>query len=877
MEKMGLNEIREKYLSFFEGKGHYRMKSHSLIPENDNSLLLISAGMAPLKAYFTGEKTPPSTKAVSCQKCVRLSDIENVGRYARYGTYFEMLGNFSFGDYFKKEAQTWAWEFVTQELKIPVERLHVSVYLEDDEAYDIWEKDIGVDPSHIVRLGKEDNFWEIGVGPCGPCSEIYIDRGEEYKCDNPNCSVGCDCDRYMEFWNLVFTQFYHDGNDNYTPLEKKNIDTGMGLERIACIMQDVDTIFEVDTMANIRDKVCEVTGAVYNKNPKDDISIRIITDHIRSATFMICDGVMPSNAGRGYVLRRLIRSASRHGRLLGMKDLFMYKLLGVVIEENEGAYPELLERQDIIRRVIHNEEERFAATIESGLKKLSDMMSTLSEHGTLSGENAFRLYDTDGFPLELTAEILQEKGFSVDRKSFEELMEKQRRLARSARANADTAGWEGEDEVLKTLPPTEFIGYDTLEDTAKILALITEGGAIKSAQEGENVRLILDKTPMYAESGGQLFDRGHVSSEQGRIMINSVTKSADGVFIHHGEVVSGEMNQGDSVTAATDRKRRQGLMRAHSATHLLHMALRKVLGEHVEQKGSLVDVDRLRFDFTHFDAVTHDQLIRVEDIVNEEVLKASGVSCKQMNIDDAKKAGAMALFGEKYGDVVRVVSVGDSSTELCGGTHVDNTGSIGLVRLVSESSIAAGVRRIEAVCGTAGLELLRRNDTMMKTAHSLLKKGSGDFLQKIEQVTQELQAVTKDNQNLQSRFAAMQAVELLNVSMEIEGITVVAAKLDAMSMEAMRTIGDMIRDRRPNIACVLASVQKDKVQFAAICGKDAVQRGVHAGNLVKAAAQICGGSGGGRPDSATAGGKDPTKVQDALDAIPGLIKEQITK
>ncbi|MEA4921284.1 MAG: alanine--tRNA ligase [Clostridiaceae bacterium] len=878
MKKIGLNQLREMYLSFFESKGHLRLESFPLVPQNDDSLLLINAGMAPLKPYFTGEQIPPARRVTTCQKCIRTPDIEAVGKDARHGTYFEMLGNFSFGDYFKREATAWAWEFITKVLELPVDRIYVSVYLEDDEAYDIWTKEIGVAPDHMVRLGKADNFWEIGSGPCGPCSEIYFDRGEQYKCDNPNCSVGCDCDRYVEFWNLVFTQFNSDGNGNYTPLEHKNIDTGMGMERLACIMQEVDSLFDVDTIARITEHVSKICGVKYGGDQKKDVSLRIITDHIRSTTMMVCDGVMPSNEGRGYVLRRLLRRAARHGRLLGVDKPFLYEVCETVIKENEGAYPQLREKHDYIIKLIKTEEQRFAATIDNGLVKLEAMIDDLEKgkKTCLSGDDAFRLYDTDGFPIDLTVEILEEQGLSVDRDGFDVLMKEQRKRAKDARGNTTLLGWEGSGLSLSEIMPTVFTGYEKYEDTGRVLAIIKGGEFSGSAMEGDTVTVFLDQTPFYAESGGQVTDQGTIMFKSGSAMVNGVAKTPDGKFMHKVTIEKGELSVDDEVDSIIDIDRRRAVMRAHSATHMLQKALREVLGSHVEQAGSLVEPDRLRFDFTHFSAMTPDELKRVENIVNGAALNGYEVNVTEMPIDEAKKLGAMALFGEKYGSTVRVVKMGDYSIELCGGTHLDNTAKIGSFKIIGEASVAAGVRRIEAVCGAEIINMVRQlNDTVEGTSE-ILKAPAGDILRKSAQIMAELRQVSHDKDILASRLASSKAAELVASAKEIGAVRLIAAKVDIDNMDDLRSLADKIRDRDASVICVLAAVQDEaKINFAAVCGVDAVKAGAHSGNILKQVAKIAGGGGGGRPDSATAGGKDPSRIDEAIGAVAEIVSSML--
>ncbi len=880
MKKLGLNELREMYLSFFESKGHLRLDSFPLVPQHDQSLLLINAGMAPLKPYFTGEQEPPARRVTTCQKCIRTLDIDNVGKDARHGTYFEMLGNFSFGDYFKREACTWAWEFITQKLELPVDRLYVSVYVDDDEAYDIWTKEIGVAPDHMVRFGKADNFWEIGSGPCGPCSEIYFDRGEQYKCDNPDCFVGCDCDRYIEFWNLVFSQYNNDGKGNYTPLAHKNIDTGMGMERLACIMQEVDSLFDVDTIKRITEHVSRICNVQYGSDAKKDVSLRIITDHIRSSTMLVCDGVMPSNEGRGYILRRLLRRAARHGRLLGVTKPFLYEVCETVINENEGAYPQLREKHDYIVKLIKNEEERFGATIESGLVKLESLIADLKAEGKtqLDGQDAFRLYDTDGFPIDLTIEILEEQGLTVDREGFDACMQEQKKRAKEARGNTTFLGWEGSGLSLQDIPATVFTGYEKLEDKGSVLAIVREGEFSSNAVEGDDVTVFLDKTPLYAESGGQVADHGVLTFKNGSAEVSNVTKTGDGRFMHMVHIVKGELSVGDEVTSSVDAERRMGVSRAHSATHMLQRALREVLGSHVEQAGSLVEPDRLRFDFTHFSALTPDELNRVEDIVNNAALSGYDIVTTEMPIDEAKKLGAMALFGEKYGSIVRVVRMGDYSTELCGGTHLTNTAKIGAFKIVSEVSAAAGVRRIEAVCGKAVTQIFRQvNDNLAKAAE-VLKTSPAELTRRAMQMMTELRQISHEKDQLTARLASAKAVELFNFAQVQGDIKVIAAKVDISNMDEMRDLAAKVKDRGPNVVCVLGSVISDsKVNFAAVCGEGAVKAGAHAGNILKQVAKIAGGGGGGRPDSATAGGKDPAKLEEALEAVNNIVSEMIKK
>lgn len=879
MQKMGLNEIREKYLSFFESKGHLRLPSFPLIPQGDNSLLLINAGMAPLKPYFSGELTPPRQRVTTCQKCIRTPDIERVGKTARHGTFFEMLGNFSFGDYFKREATAWAWEFCTKVMELEPERLYISVFEDDDEAWDIWTKEVGVDASHMVRLGREDNFWEIGSGPCGPCSEIYYDRGEKYGCGKPECAVGCDCDRFVEFWNLVFTQFNGDGNGNYAPLPKKNIDTGMGLERLACIMQDVDNLFEVDTIRNIMLRVCEIAGVKYGDSKQTDVSLRVITDHIRSTTMLVCDGVLPLNEGRGYVLRRLLRRAARHGKLLGITRPFLFEVCQTVIKESALAYPELVEKMDYITRVIRMEEERFDQTIDAGLRMLLEDIRVLRENGKdmLSGEQAFKLYDTFGFPVDLTLEILEENKLKLDREAFDTLMEEQRARARAARSALGDMGWAGEALGLSKDIKTQFTGYERLEDDGAVLAIVSQGELRPAAAEGEQVTVILDITPFYAESGGQVTDRGSLTAPGAQLEVTDVRKTGDGKYLHLCQVTNGQLNSGDTVHACVDTARRAAIMRAHSATHLLQKALRETLGSHVEQAGSLVEPDKLRFDFTHFAAITQQELERVALLVNEKILEGMAVTVREMPIDEAKKLGAMALFGEKYGQTVRVVRMGDYSTEFCGGTHIDNTARIGSLAVESESSVAAGVRRIEARVGLSVLDSLREKTQRIDEAAGLLKTNADELSHRIEQTLSELKQTRRELEKLRSGAFMEQAQALLSQGREIGGIKAVSGQFAQADADTLRKMGDWLRDKDETVAAVLASTLDGKITFLAVCGKEAVKKGVRAGDLIKAVTAIAGGTGGGRPDSAMGGGRDADKLGQALGALEGLIQAAVQK
>ena len=871
MQWTGLNELREKFLSFFESKGHMRLPSFSLIPKDDNSLLLINSGMAPMKKYFTGEVTPPSKRVTTCQKCIRTPDIERVGITARHGTFFEMLGNFSFGDYFKHEATAWAWEFCTKVLELPVDKLWVTIYQDDDEAFDIWTKEVGVAPERIVRMGKEDNFWEHGSGPCGPCSEIYFDRGEKYGCGKPDCGVGCECDRYVEFWNVVFSQFDSDGKGNYPPMEHPNIDTGMGLERLACIMQGVDNLFLVDTVQNIMKHICRIAGIQYGEDEKKDISLRVITDHIRSTTFMIGDGVMPSNEGRGYVLRRLLRRAARHGRLLGINHTFLADVANTVIDENKNAYPELDEKRAMITKLIHVEEESFAKTIDQGIQMLNSLIDK-DFNACLSGEDAFRLNDTYGFPLDLTKEIVAERGMTVDEERFHQLMQEQRERARNARKNAGADAWAGENDVLADVPPTEFLGYEKSQTEATVLAILKDGERVDHATAGDEIALVLDRTTFYAESGGQVGDVGPISSADALIAIDNTTKNHAKNFIHHGVINAGTISVGDRVQTEGDPENHRAIMRNHTAAHLLQAALRTVLGDHVEQAGQLVDEKYVRFDFTHFAALTQEELHRVETIVNGVILSGTPVECREMPIEEAKKLGAMALFGEKYGSIVRVVSVGDFSKEFCGGTHVDNTGKIGLFKILSESSVAAGVRRIEAVTGLNALQYL--NDTLAQlgaVASALKVTSVSGLAQRAEQMTAELKEKDREIESLNAKMADMRINGLFEGAKDINGVRVITALFSATPSNALRTMCDKIRDNAPNVVAVLAATQDGKANIAVAVGKDAQQKGLNAGKIVREVAKVAGGNGGGKAEFAMAGAKDLTKLDEALAAAEGVV------
>lgn len=874
MKWTGLNELRELYLSFFESKGHLRLPSFSLVPKNDASLLLINSGMAPMKKYFTGEVTPPRKRVTTCQKCIRTPDIESVGKTARHGTYFEMLGNFSFGDYFKHEATAWAWEFCTKVLELPVDRIWVSIYENDDQAFEIWTKEVGVSPDRIVRLGKADNFWEHGSGPCGPCSELYYDRGEEYGCGSPTCGVGCDCDRYMEFWNNVFTQFDNDGNGNYTPLDHPNIDTGMGLERLACIMQGVNNLFEVDTVQNIMKHISRITGVEYGADEKTDVSLRVITDHIRSTTFMVGDSVMPSNEGRGYVLRRLLRRAARHGRLLGVHRPFLYEVCETVIHENLSAYPELKEKQDFITKVIRNEEEAFEKTIDSGLSQLELMLADAKE-GVLSGDDAFKLYDTYGFPVDLTRDILEEKGMTVDEEGFRERMAEQRARARAARKDAGADAWKGDASVTEQLAVGTFVGYDTLSTPATITAIVSNNEMAETLNEGMSATLVLDTTPFYGESGGQVGDIGVIEADGARFEVKTTQKNNAGVILHTGTLVEGTLNVGNAVTAQVDADSRRAVIRNHSAAHLLQAALRRVLGTHVEQAGQLVNADRMRFDFTHFSALTAYELGEVEALVNRWILNGLAIEINEMPIDEARKLGAMALFGEKYGDVVRVVKMGDVSVELCGGTHADNTSKLGLFHIVSEASVAAGVRRIEAVTGGAVLDLLHNyHNTMIEAAGAMKASGPDDLVRRSEQLIGELKEAQRELQTVREQQAAQKVGDLFENAKDVGGIQLITAVLPDAAGDELRSLCDRCKDRGFDKAVMVlagTSAEKQSVTFACYCTPGAVAAGANAGAIVRQVAAVCGGKGGGKPDMAMAGGKDLVKVEEAMNSIPEFL------
>ncbi|MGN1329226.1 MAG: alanine--tRNA ligase [Eubacterium sp.] len=874
MEWTSLNDLREKYLSFFESKGHLRLPSFSLVPNGDKSLLLINSGMAPMKKYFTGEVTPPRNRVTTCQKCIRTPDIECVGKTARHGTFFEMLGNFSFGDYFKKEATAWAWEFCTQVLEMPVDKLYVTIYENDDEAFEIWTKQNGVDPSHIVRLGKADNFWEHGSGPCGPCSEIYFDRGEKYGCGSPDCGPGCDCDRFTEFWNNVFTQFDNDGNGNYTPLDHPNIDTGMGLERLACILQGVDNIFEVDTVQNIMKKISEIAGVKYHEDDKNDVSLRVITDHVRSATFMIGDGVIPSNNGRGYVLRRLIRRACRHGRLLGVNEPFIYEVCKTVINENRVAYPELADKEELIAKVILAEEESFGKTIDAGLALLDEYIEN-TEGTVFSGDDAFKLNDTYGFPLDLTKDVLEEKGMTVDEDRFNELLAEQKATARAARKDAGADAWKGESVKIEA-DKTEFVGYTDFTCEAKVQAIVnTDGELVDMLGAGEQGTVVLDKTPFYALSGGQVGDSGVIKNGENEFTVSDTTKNADSIYLHNGTVSKGVISVGDSVSAEIDADRRKAIMRNHTAAHLLQAALRQVLGTHVEQAGQLVNENEVRFDFTHFNPMTEEEIVKVESIVNEFILGAQAVVMQEMPIEEAKKMGAMMLFGEKYGDIVRVVKAGDFSTEFCGGTHVSNSGQLGLFKIVSESSVAAGVRRITAFTGFGVLDYLDKNENVVKFTASALKSAENEVEERVTAVIAENKEKDKEIQKLNAELTKLKSADMFSKPIDVDGLELYIAKVEGTTPDALRSMGDDIKAKSDNVVALIAGVNGDKANLVAVCGKNAIAKGVKAGDLVREIAKLAGGGGGGRPDSAMAGAKDLSKLDSAISAVESTVKSMI--
>lgn len=878
MKQYGVNELRKMFLKFFESKGHLAMKSFSLVPHNDNSLLLINSGMAPLKPYFTGQEIPPRKRVTTCQKCIRTGDIENVGKTARHGTFFEMLGNFSFGDYFKREAIQWSWEFLTEVVGLDADRLYPSVYVDDEEAFEIWNKEMGIPAERIFKFGKADNFWEHGAGPCGPCSEIYYDRGEKYGCGSPDCTVGCECDRYMEIWNNVFTQFDNDGHGNYSELEQKNIDTGMGLERLASVVQDVDSIFDVDTVKALRDKVCEAANVTYKKDADQDVSIRLITDHIRSATFMISDGIMPTNEGRGYVLRRLIRRAARHGRLLGIEGKFLAKLSETVIEGSKDGYPELDEKKDFIFNVLTQEEDKFDKTIDQGLHILSVMQEEMNQAGekVLSGENAFKLYDTYGFPLDLTKEILEEKGYGIDEEGFQAAMEKQRVQAREARKETNYMGADATvyDEVDPSVT-TEFVGYDTLSCDSKITVLTTESEITEAVADGQRATIFVEKTPFYATMGGQEGDTGIIHTADAEFAVEETIKLLGGKFGHIGRVTKGMFRTGDTVTLEVKSKERLNTCKNHSATHLLQKALKTVLGSHVEQKGSLVTPDRLRFDFAHFSAMTREEIEAVEALVNEEIAKNNPVVTEVMNVEEAKKTGAMALFGEKYEEDVRVVTMGDFSKELCGGTHVSNTGLITTFKIVSESGVAAGVRRIEALTGDGVFAYYKAQEQKLAEAAKLLKATPENLAEKISHLLAETKSLHSEIESLKSKAAQEAVGDVMNQVEEICGVKVLAVRVEDVDMGGLRELGDQLKEKLGEGVVVIASAAGGKVSLMATATEGALKKGAHAGNLIKAIAGLVGGGGGGRPNMAQAGGKNPEGIDAALSKAKEVLAEQI--
>ena len=885
----GLNELREMFLKFFETKGHLRLPSFSLVPQNDKSILLINAGMTPMKPWFKGEEEPPCHRVCTCQKCIRTGDIDNVGHTARHGTYFEMLGNFSFGDYFKHEAIAWSWEFLTSPEWVGLEpdRLYPSVYESDDEAWNIWHDEIGIPAEKIFRFGKEDNFWEHGSGPCGPCSEIYYDRGEEYGCGKPGCTVGCDCDRYIEVWNNVFSQFDNDGHNNYTELKQKNIDTGMGLERLACVCQNVDSLFDVDTVMNITNKVSELTGAHYGESHKRDVSLRVITDHIRSATFMICDGILPSNEGRGYVLRRLLRRAARHGKLLGVNEPFLYQVVDTVIHENECQYPDLREKQTYITKVIRTEEENFARTIDGGMKIYGDMLSAHKAKGetVFSGEDAFKLYDTFGFPIDLTAEMAAEEGMTIDEEAFKALMTEQKERAREARKALGDLGWAGV-EFGKDMPATEFVGYDyDAIDDAHVLAIVADGQLVDEIVSGMEAIVVLDQTPFYAEMGGQIADHGRITDSDSienpdencalLFHVNNVQKNKGGKFMHYGKLLKGSLKVGDTVAASIDTVRRAAIRRAHSATHLLDAALVKVLGDHVHQAGSLVEPDRLRFDFTHFEGITPQQLNEVEDLVNDAILDGLTITTEELPLDEAKARGAVATFGEKYGQTVRVVTMGDFSMELCGGTHLDNTAKVGMFRIKSESSVASGVRRIEATTGRVSIDETRHGRNTLLKAAQFFKTAPNTILERMEQQANEMKELRQSLEKFKAEASLGEARQVMASAKTVGGLHIITGTRQNLDANALRAMGDFMRDKDPSVVAVLASINGEKVSFLAVCGKEAVARGIKAGDLVKAVSAVCGGKGGGKPDSAMGGGTDLLKVDDALATVDDFVAAKL--
>lgn len=878
MKQYGVNELRRMFLEFFESKGHLAMNSFSLVPHNDNSLLLINSGMAPLKPYFTGQEIPPRKRVTTCQKCIRTGDIENIGKTARHGTFFEMLGNFSFGDYFKREAIAWSWEFLTEVIGLEADRLYPSVYLEDDEAFAIWNKEIGIAPERIFRFGKEENFWEHGSGPCGPCSEIYYDRGEKYGCGSPDCTVGCECDRFIEIWNNVFTQFDNDGKGNYTELEQKNIDTGMGLERLATVVQDVDSIFDVDTIQALRNKVCELAGKEYKKNDEWDVSIRIVTDHVRSATFMISDGIMPTNEGRGYVLRRIIRRAARHGRLLGIEGQFLAGLSSTVIEGSKDGYPELDEKKDFIFNVLTQEENKFSKTIDQGLTILADMEAAAKKNGgkELAGADAFKLYDTYGFPIDLTKEILEEKGFTVDEKGFAEAMQEQKVKARSARKVTNYMG--ADVTVYESIDPsitTEFVGYDRLTHDSEITVLTTETEIVEALTDGETGTIFVKETPFYATMGGQCADIGTIKTPDGEFEVVDTVKLLGGKVGHIGKVVKGMLKTGDAVTLCVDADRRADTCKNHSATHLLQKALRTVLGTHVEQAGSYVDGDRLRFDFSHFSAMTREEIAQVEKLVNDKIAESLPILTSVMTIEEAKKSGAMALFGEKYGETVRVVRMGDFSVELCGGTHASNTGTIAAFKIVSESGVAAGIRRIEALTGSGVFKYYAQLEQTIEAAAKLVKTSPAGLTEKLGHLLSEMKALQSENESLKSKAAKDALGDVMDQVQEIKGVKLLAAKVSGVDMNGLRDLGDQLKAKLGEGVVVLLSDAEGKVNLVAMATDGAMAKGAHAGNLIKGIASLIGGGGGGRPNMAQAGGKDPAGIEAAIIEAAKVLETQI--
>ena len=872
----GVNELREMFLSYFESKGHLRLPSFSLIPQNDKSLLLINSGMAPMKPYFKGEVEPPRRRVCTCQKCIRTGDIENIGKTARHGTYFEMLGNFSFGDYFKHEAIAWSWEFLTKVVGLPEERLYPSIYEKDDEAFEIWNKEIGIPAERIFRFGKEDNFWEHGAGPCGPCSEIYYDRGEKYGCGKPGCTVGCECDRYMEVWNNVFSQFDNDGNNHYTELVQKNIDTGMGLERLAVVCQDVNSLFDVDTVMNITNKVTELTGASYGVSVKMDVSLRVITDHIRASTFMIADGVLPSNEGRGYVLRRLLRRAARHGKLLGVNEPFLYKVVETVVHENEGHYTYLRERAEYITRIVKIEEENFGRTIDGGMAIFSEMLAKHKAEGknVFTGADAFLLADTYGFPIDLTVEMVADEDMTLDMEDFNRLREEQRVRAREARKALGDLGWAGID-LGKDMPETKFLGYEHNTCQGSILAIVSEEELQQTVGQGAEAILVLDQTTMYAEMGGQVADHGTIETAEGKFLVTNVQKNKGGKYMHYGKVIEGVLSVGDAVTVSIDTERRKAIMRGHSATHLLHKALQTVLGDHVHQAGSYVDEDHLRFDFTHYAAVTPEELAQVNTLVQNSILEGYPIVTREMPIEEAKALGAMALFSEKYGNTVRVVNMGDYSIELCGGTHLDNTAKVGPFAILSECSVASGVRRIEAITGKACLNRMEQTQNLLFEAAAKMKTKPQELLGRIQAQVEEIREMKRAIEAYKARETVGEIDRILFGARNVEGLRVITASIPNTDPGKLRQMGDVLRDKDASVVAVLATVNEEKITFLAVCGKEANARGIKAGELVKQVCTTCGGSGGGKPDSAMGGGKDVSKVDNALAIVDDFVIEKL--